>query len=187
MALPTEYGNFLRKHDVQKAKYLYNRPYISAAVSAVFVFALAGAVTMGAALGYAYATAPVQTYDSAHFERAQALNTRISKSLSLVKAARPNDIDVRLAINSVSNMKPAGIQLEAIKIRPETYEVKGTVSGDISLVNNYAAALAPIFADKDVKVADIMSGSDGVKSFTITAKQMKKLKKAKISNKGGNK
>ena len=52
--LSVNYGNFLRKSETAKAAYEFKRPVYQFIANTVCVFCLAGAVTSGLALAYAY-------------------------------------------------------------------------------------------------------------------------------------
>lgn len=180
MKLPVNYGNFLLKKDSDKARFQHNKPIISLCVSAVMVFAVTGAALNGLALAYAHMTAPNQNYDINYFNKAQKLSTDVSKSLALYKDARPDDINAIKTVQ-VFSAKPAGVDIENIKIDSKKYIVTGSTT-DMKLANEYLSKMN-FGKEREAAISNITTKED--KSiFTITVTEKAKQPKAK-QKKGG--
>lgn len=163
MDLQVRYGTFLRKQELSNAKYEYMKPYFRKYAFCALGFAAGILTIMVAATMYAKMLKPVQTYDTAYYNKAQALSVEVNKGLAKLREARPNGIDVCEAVQQFSS-KPSEVELNSIYIDTEKYIVKG-ISHDVNSPNDYTSMLD--FKDKVVVVTDIRNVEDGTE-FTIT-------------------
>ena len=92
--LSVNYGNFLRKSETAKAVYEFKRPVYQFIANTVCVFCLAGAVTSGLALAYAYMATPKPVYSQELYGKAQSLNNNLSRGAALMKQGRPRGVNV---------------------------------------------------------------------------------------------
>lgn len=163
MDLQVRYGTFLRKQELSNAKYEYMKPYFRKYAFCALGFAAGILTVMVAATMYAKMLKPVQTYDTAYYNKAQALSVEINKGLAKLREARPNGIDVCEAVQQFS-FKPSEVELDSISIVPNKYIVKG-ISRNINSPNEYLSMLD--FKDKVAAISDIHNVDNGTE-FTIT-------------------
>ena len=163
MDLQVRYGTFLRKQELSNAKYEYMKPYFRKYAFCALGFAVGVLMVMVAATMYAKMLKPVQTYDTAYYNKAQALSTEVNKGLAKLREARPMGIDVCEAIQEFV-IKPREVELNSISIEPNRYIVKGK-SFDVNSPNEYLSMLD--FKDKIVAISDIRNVEDSTE-FTIT-------------------
>lgn len=181
MNLPVNYGNFLLKKESDNARFRYNKPLISLAVSAVMVFAVTGALLSGLALAYTHMTTPKQNYDINYFNKAQKLSTDVSKSLAQFKDARPDGINAVKTVQVFNAAKPEGIDIENIKIDSKKYIVTGATD-DMNLANDYLEKL-DFGREREAVISNIITKEDK-SNFTITVSEKVKQQNAK-AKKGG--
>lgn len=162
--LSVNYGNFLRKSETAKAVYEFKRPVYQFIANTVCVFCLAGAVTSGLALSYAYMATPKPVYSQELYGKAQSLNNNLSRGAALMKQGRPRGVNAYEIINKFANARPADVTLTDIVISPEQYTVKGFTPNQDS-VNAYISAL-DFGKGKKAGVASI-SNNKGMNEFTI--------------------
>lgn len=185
--LSVNYGNFLRKSETEKARYEFNCPIISFVVSTLTIFCFTGAVVTGALCAYAYLSDPAPTFSQDMFNRAQTLNTNLSKGIATMKQARPDEINTIAVIAKISESKPGDVMIENIKIIPGHYTVKGFANSQES-ADTFASSMD--FGKGFQCVVTQSSFDKGVYSFTIDAvSKVKAPAKAPASpqNKGANK
>lgn len=162
--LSVNYGNFLRRADTEKAKYEYNRPIISFVATAICVFCFTGALVSGAALGYAYMTKPVPTFSTDIFNRAQTLNTNLSRGVAQMKQSRPEGINTVNVIYKITDSKPADVSITNLKLAPGHYTIKGFAATQES-ANNFASSLD--FGKTMQSAITSLSSDKGTNEFTI--------------------
>lgn len=165
--LSVNYGNFLRKNETAKAAYEFKRPVYQFIANTVCVFCLAGAVTSGLALAYAYMSVPKPAYSEELYGKAQSLNNNLSRGAALMKQGRPRDVNAYEVINKFANARPADVVLTDMVIAPEQYTVKGFTPQQDS-VNAYVSAL-DFGKGKKASVASI-SNNKGTNEFTIVVR-----------------
>lgn len=185
--LSVNYGNFLRKSETEKARYEFNRPIISFVVSTLTIFCFTGAVVTGALCAYAYLSDPAPTFSQDMFNRAQTLNTNLSKGIATMKQARPDEINTIAVIAKISESKPGDVMIENIKIIPGHYTVKGFANSQES-ADTFASSMD--FGKGFQCVVTQSSFDKDVYFFTIDAvSKVKAPAKAPASpqNKGVNK
>lgn len=170
MDLQVKYGSFLRKSELETARYEYNKPLIRKNAICCLAFAAGFALTLLGATMYAKMMAPVKPYDTTYFTKAQILSTDISKGMSKLREARPMDVDVCKVIQEFTN-KPNDVDLVTISITPQKYTVKG-VSRNVNAPNDYLNMLD--FGNKHKAISDIRTGDTGETDFTITVTTEKK-------------
>ena len=85
MDLQVKYGTFLRKQELSNAKYEYMKPYFRKYAFCALGFAAGILIVMVAATMYAKMLEPVQPYDTAYYNKAQALSVEVNKGLAKLR------------------------------------------------------------------------------------------------------
>ena len=163
MDLQVRYGTFLRKQELSNAKYEYMKPYFRKYAFCALGFAAGVLMVMVVANMYVNMLKPVQPYDTAYYNKAQALSTELNKGLAKLRESRPMGIDVCDAVQQFAT-KPTDIDLTSITIEPNKYVVKG-ISRNVNSPNDYLSMLN--FKDKLASVTGIENIEEGTE-FTIT-------------------
>lgn len=154
-------GSFLTQKEKSESVFSFNKPLIRLCCAGFLVFSLSSLVTMGIAMFYATYSAPHPLFPTASYSKAHAASSRVTKSLALLKEARPSDIDVCKVIDIVSTGIAASnkdITLKDFIIRPQNYSIKG-YGKDISTVNNFMRNLDFPAAKFEKQLSDIKSNN----------------------------
>lgn len=175
--LPIRLGTFLTEHEINQAKYHFNKPLIKLTAAAFMVFSVSLAACMGAAAAYAHISKPSPIVSDTEYKQAQALAARVTKHIATLKEAHPKDIDVCNIVYILSTAsKEQNIAITDVRIAPGSFTIKGQ-SPDIKKTHSYLQALD--FGSKYTKQIKDISGKDdriqGVE-FTISIDEKKSVK-----------
>ena len=152
-------GSFLTVKEKSESNYNYNKPLIRLCCVGFLVFSLTSLATMGVAAFYATYTAPHSTVPLVSYSKAHAASSRVTKSLSTLREARPLDIDVCRVVNLVSDStvrSNGNISIKDISVKPQNYTIKG-IGKDIPAVNDYLKSLDFAPSRYDKQLSDIKS------------------------------
>lgn len=171
--LPIRLGTFLTEHEINQAKYHFNKPLIKLTAAAFMVFSVSLAASMGAAATYAHICKPSPVVSESEYKQAQALAASVTKHIATLKEAHPKDIDVCNVVYILSTAaKAQNIAITDVSIAPGSFTIKGQ-SPDIKKAHSYD------FGSKYTKQIKDISGKDdriqGI-AFTISINEKKTVK-----------
>lgn len=152
-------GSFLTAKEKSESSYNYNKPLIRLCCVGFLVFSLTSLATMGVAAFYATYTAPHSVVSAVSYSKAHAASSRVTKSLSALREARPSDIDVCRVVNLVSDSTVrfnGNISIKDISVKPQNYTIKG-IGKDIPAVNDYLKSLDFTPSRYEKQLSDIKS------------------------------
>ena len=138
MLLPS-YGSFLTESQKNEAKYRFNKPLIRLCCVGFLCFSLGGIAALGVAMFHAVYTAPHAIVPAVAYSRAQTTSNRVTKSLSVIKEAHPQNIDVCKTISYFSEgvvRSNGNVSIKDITVSPKTYTIK-CIGKDIAAANEF--------------------------------------------------
>lgn len=157
-------GSFLSARQKGESLYQYNKPLIRLACAGFLAFSLAALATVGGALFFSVYSAPRPIVPAASYSKANAASSRVTKSLAVIREARPQGIDVCNVIAVVSEAVAASKENVSVKdllVKPQAYTVKG-VGKDVLAVNDFLKALDFDSKKYDKQIGDIKSNPKSV-------------------------
>ena len=161
MLLPS-YGSFLTESQKNEAKYRFNKPLIRLCCVGFLCFSLGGIAALGVAMFHAVYTAPHAIVPAVAYSRAQTTSNRVTKSLSVIKEAHPQNIDVCKTMSYFSEgvtRSNGNVSIKDISISPKTYTIK-CIGKDIAAANEFLKDL-PFETDKyEKQLTDIKTSRE---------------------------
>ena len=154
-------GSFLTQKEKSESAFIYNKPLIRLCCVGFLIFSFASLATMGGAVFYATYSAPHQIVSATAYSKAHAASSRVTKSLALLKEARPSGIDVCKVMDKVSASVSGAngdISLKDVTVRPQNYTIKG-YGKDINTVNDYMRSLDFPSAKFQKQLSDVKSNT----------------------------
>lgn len=178
MLLPS-YGSFLTESQKNEAKYRFNKPLIRLCCVGFLCFSLGGIAALGVAMFHAVYTAPHAIVPAVAYSRAQTTSNRVTKSLSVIKEAHPQNIDVCKTMSYFSEgvaRSNGNVSIKDISISPKTYTIK-CIGKDIAAANEflkdlpfetnkYEKQLTDIKTSREFSDLPPMPGKDKIDSST---------------------
>ena len=79
----------------------------------------------------------MRSYDEKAFAKARALSAKTANALSLIKEARPADVDVKKALSLFTTGLPEGLYADEITASPGRYTLKGHAAKS-ALIDEFA-------------------------------------------------
>lgn len=177
--LPIRLGSFLTNEEVKKTKYEYNKPLIKLCCMAIFTLTAASSAVMGAAVLYAKYNTPTPIVAEREYAAAQKQVTNITKSLAVIRDARPNNLDALDVVSKISSAAASSkITIIDIDITANKYVIKG-VTQNIKDANEFSSALD--FDKSYTKSLSNISNNSGEMNmdFTVTITPTKEQKGGK--------
>lgn len=159
MVLSQNYGSFLNPKEKSEAIYTFNKPLIRLCCVSFFVFSLMALATVGTGLFYSMYTAPHPLVPASAYAKANAASSRVTKSLSTLREARPQNIDICNVISIVSEgvaRNGERISIRDLNLKAQNYTIKG-VGKDILSVNDFLKSLDFPSTKFDKQLTDIKS------------------------------
>lgn len=133
------YGSFLTEKQKNEAKYRFNKPVIRLCCIGFLCFTLGSIAALGVAMFHAVYTAPHAIVPAVAYSRAQTTSNRVTKSLSVIKEAHPQNIDVCKTMSYFSEgvaRSNGDVSIKDISISPKTYTIK-CIGKDIAAANEF--------------------------------------------------
>lgn len=186
--LPVVYGSFLRKAENNQARYELKKPLLSSLSSFFLMFGLSGVLVCGGFYGYeTYVNVPVKSYDTAMFQRYQAINNQITQGASQFRQARDNGLDVVKVLDTfVRARTDNNVVFRDIDITSKGYILNGQVK-TLQDGDKFVKSL-DFGANKSVALGKVTS-KDKYYEFNVVVsdKVVGKGAKAPVKGKGGSK